>query len=252
MSRRSLPWEAVIQRRYSLARLGGIGERLEQSVEAGGSARDLRLEAFDGRREARHREGLHHVVDRALLEGGDGILVVGGDEGDVAPAARLLRDLEPGQAGHLDVEEQDVRRMLGRAPAAPRCRPRPRRRSTSSGQSLASVSRNSPRRIGSSSAITAFNGFIGPPPAQVPAAQRRRRSRSPGECCRSKRAAWLGRRSGTRRTGPLGRPLLRDLRRPPLPPHGWRLMRLPVCRRPETRFKLTEPIVPAASRMPSM
>ena len=56
---------------------------------------------------------LQHVVDGALLEGGDGVLVVGGHEHDVALAARQPRDLEPGHAGHLDVEEQHVGRMLG-------------------------------------------------------------------------------------------------------------------------------------------
>ena len=81
-----------------------------------GAPRDLLLEPRDRRREARRGERLHHVVDRALLESRDRVLVVGGDEGDVALAARLLRDFEPGQAGHLDVEEQDVRRVHGERP----------------------------------------------------------------------------------------------------------------------------------------
>ena len=54
---------------------------------------------------------LEDVVDRAQLEGRDGVLLMGGHEDDRRrrPEAREhLRQVEPGQAGHLDVEEDRV------------------------------------------------------------------------------------------------------------------------------------------------
>ena len=58
---------------------------------------------------------LEHVVDRVQVEGLDGVLLVGGDEDDRRrgpEAAEHLGQLEPGQAGHLDVEEDRVDRAL--------------------------------------------------------------------------------------------------------------------------------------------
>src|SRR5205085_8798932 len=61
---------------------------------------------------ARRLHRLQQVVGGALLEGGEGVLVVGGHEDDVAAAVRLLRDLESREPRHVDVEEQDVGGML--------------------------------------------------------------------------------------------------------------------------------------------
>lgn len=46
-----------------------------------------------------------------MLEGGDGIVVAGGDEDDVAIAGDLLGHLDLRQSRHLDVEEGDARPM---------------------------------------------------------------------------------------------------------------------------------------------
>ena len=54
---------------------------------------------------------LEHVVDGVQVEGVDGVLLVGGHEDDgrrVPEPAQHLGELEPGQAGHVDVEEDRV------------------------------------------------------------------------------------------------------------------------------------------------
>ena len=51
---------------------------------------------------------LQQVVDGALVERRDRVLVVGGDEHDVAGAGQLARDLEAGAHRHPDVEKRDV------------------------------------------------------------------------------------------------------------------------------------------------
>ena len=106
MSRSRCPCVAVIHRRYSL-RCRCLRQRLQQAVEIRRCSACLFLQPRNGRREARRRKRLHHVVDRALLERGDRILVVGGDEHDVAslPTCAPLRGPT---ARHLDVEKQDV------------------------------------------------------------------------------------------------------------------------------------------------
>ncbi len=112
MSRSSLPCDAVIQRRYSFAPFGRCRPApSSRPSRFAGALATLSLSRATVVASAR-RERLHHVVDGALLEGGDRVLVVGGDEDDVALAARLLRDFEAGHARHLDVEEQDVGRVL--------------------------------------------------------------------------------------------------------------------------------------------
>ena len=102
-------------------------KRLQDAVQIGWRAAQLCLEPRDGRRKPRRREWFHHVVDRALLEGRDRMLVVGGDEYDVAPATGLLSDFEAVQARHLDVEEHDVGRQPLDAHARLRCHRRFRR-----------------------------------------------------------------------------------------------------------------------------
>ena len=108
----SLPFEAVIQRRCSFAVLEAPRERAQDAVERCGCGAQLLLEPRHGLGEARRRERLHHVVDRALVEGGHRVGVVRGHERDVAAAVDLLRDLEAAHAGHLDVEEQHVGPVL--------------------------------------------------------------------------------------------------------------------------------------------
>ena len=57
---------------------------------------------------------LQQIVHRVHLERLDGMPVEGGDEDDVRRSAVLdepVRHLEAVEAGHLDVEEQDVRRQ---------------------------------------------------------------------------------------------------------------------------------------------
>ena len=61
------------------------------------------------RRSLAHR--LEEVVDGAQLEGLDGVLLVGGHEHDRRrrlKRAEHLGEVEPGEAGHLDVEEDRV------------------------------------------------------------------------------------------------------------------------------------------------
>jgi hypothetical protein len=89
------------------------------------------LNALDGHLQALALGRLQHVVDDALFEGLDRVLVVGGDEDDLAagpavrrvaggPAARFgdrqlgdrARRLDAAHAGHPDVEEDEVRVQL--------------------------------------------------------------------------------------------------------------------------------------------
>ena len=55
---------------------------------------------------------LQHVVDGTFVERGDGVLVVGRHEHDVAAAADLAGHLEAVPDGHPDVEERDVGTVL--------------------------------------------------------------------------------------------------------------------------------------------
>ena len=74
----------------------------------GGGSRSF----FQRGRESLGAHRLEQIVERVQLEGLDGMPVVRGDEDD---ARRLLersevaRHLEPAHAGHLDVEQQDLR-----------------------------------------------------------------------------------------------------------------------------------------------
>ena len=70
---------------------------------------------------------LEHVVDGVELERVDGVVVVRGDEDDrrrCAEPGQHPGQLEPGQAGHPDVEEDRVDAAAPAAPAAPRRRSR--------------------------------------------------------------------------------------------------------------------------------
>ena len=72
---------------------------------------------------------LQHVVDRALLERADRVLVVRGDEDDVGAAGERPRRLDAVHPGHADVEKDDVGLEALRRSPPPRGRWRPRRRS---------------------------------------------------------------------------------------------------------------------------
>src|SRR5262249_41074523 len=58
--------------------------------------------------EALGAERLQQVVERAQLERGDRVAIVGRGEDDERPVTDLLEDLEPGHSRHLDVEEEEV------------------------------------------------------------------------------------------------------------------------------------------------
>ena len=66
------------------------------------------LQARHGVGQARRLHRLHQVVERALREGLDRVLVVGGDEHEVRAAADAVRRLDARQARHVHVEEADV------------------------------------------------------------------------------------------------------------------------------------------------
>lgn len=61
------------------------------------------------------RDGLKQVVERLHVEGAHGVFVVRRDEHDDRHVigADLLQDVEAVLAWHLDVEQQEVRRMFG-------------------------------------------------------------------------------------------------------------------------------------------
>ena len=109
-----------------------LRELLQQALHAAGVGRvvaaaigEALLDPVDGDLEPLALGGLEHVVDDALLEGLDRVLVVGGDENDLGaapePSAFRLRPFlvdrqlgdRPGgldavHAGHADVEEDQV------------------------------------------------------------------------------------------------------------------------------------------------
>src|SRR5712671_1215782 len=86
-------------------------ELAQQSFDRRRRPADALLEARHGRSEPGRIGGLEHVVRGSLLERGEGVLVVGRHEHDMAAAAHLARHLEAGEPRHLDVEEQHVGRM---------------------------------------------------------------------------------------------------------------------------------------------
>ena len=51
---------------------------------------------------------LQHIIDRAVLEGADGVFVVGGDEDHVRLAGERLRRLDAVHPRHADIEKDDV------------------------------------------------------------------------------------------------------------------------------------------------
>ena len=85
---------------------------VQRRIEPGRRRSQPLLHARHGREQARRRHRLQHVVDCALVEGGDRVLVIGGDEDDMTAPASLARNFQPGRARHLDVEEHHVGAML--------------------------------------------------------------------------------------------------------------------------------------------
>ncbi|GAA4956227.1 hypothetical protein GCM10023238_23610 [Streptomyces heliomycini] len=78
-------------------------------VAGGGAA--LRGGAADGLGQPFLADGLEHVVDGLQVEGLDGEVLVGGDEHDErrpGEPAEQPGEVEAVEAGHLDVEEDDV------------------------------------------------------------------------------------------------------------------------------------------------
>jgi len=88
-------------------------ERLkERMAQPPSGSLEALLQALDRHGQALVVEGLQHIVDRAALEGLDRVLVVRGDEHHVGAAADGARGLQAVHAGHVDVEEEEVRGVL--------------------------------------------------------------------------------------------------------------------------------------------
>ena len=75
---------------------------------------ETQLQAIHGSLQALLGDGLQQVVHRPLLEGLDGVFVVGRDEDDVAQIAHFAGHVDTGNVGHADVEKQHVRLVLPR------------------------------------------------------------------------------------------------------------------------------------------
>jgi hypothetical protein len=81
---------------------------LEKRAEVGGRLAQSRTDAAERLREAAGLDRLEQVVDRALLERLDGVLIERGDEDDVAPGTGDARDFDAREAWHLHVEEKHL------------------------------------------------------------------------------------------------------------------------------------------------
>ena len=100
------------------ARLSSAGAGLLVAVAAGFAGLQPLLQAFHRLAQARIVDGFQHIIGGRVLEGGQRIVVVGGDEHDlrkrraVRPVVPLLGQLfgrfQARLARHLDVQEQDV------------------------------------------------------------------------------------------------------------------------------------------------
>src|SRR5471032_2110873 len=99
-------------------RLGGAGggpaeqQGAELALDVGRLLAEQRLQPRAGGLEPFGADRLEQVVKRALFESLDRVLVVGGDEHQVAAIEQHARRLDAGQAGHADVEEDDVGLVL--------------------------------------------------------------------------------------------------------------------------------------------
>src|SRR5471030_1025146 len=93
---------------------GGPAEqqRAQLPLDVGWLFAEQRFQPRAGGLEPFAADWLEQVIERALLEGLDGVLIVGGDEHQVAAVEQHARRLDAGQAGHADVEEDDVGLVL--------------------------------------------------------------------------------------------------------------------------------------------
>ena len=71
------------------------------------------LQPAHGERQSLRIGGLQDIIDGAVLEGFDGVGVVGSDEDHVALAADIPGRLETGLARHADVEKSQIGMMFG-------------------------------------------------------------------------------------------------------------------------------------------
>ena len=110
------PGQRLAARRCAAGAAPSRSSSAPSAAGVGVAVGDARLQPLHGRGQALGRDRLEQVVDRAALEGVDRVLVVGGDEHDLRARAGLGRgggDFQAGQARHADVEEGDVRLVLG-------------------------------------------------------------------------------------------------------------------------------------------
>ena len=89
------------------------GELREERREIERCQGDAGLEPRDDLGDPFGHRRLQQVVDRAFVERRDRVVVVSGDEHDVAAARELAGDVEAGEHRHPDVEEGDVGALFG-------------------------------------------------------------------------------------------------------------------------------------------
>src|SRR5262249_19649567 len=70
------------------------------------------LDLVERAREALRIDRLQQIVDRVGLERAQRVRVVRGREDNERRSRQLIEEIESGQAGHLDVEKEDVDAML--------------------------------------------------------------------------------------------------------------------------------------------
>ena len=105
-------------RRFRGGRLrqGQLAHQDFQALDRRGLRFDHFFGALDGFGDARFVEGLEDVVDGVNVEGLDGVIVEGGGKNDLRQALfafeKLFDHAEAVEAGHLDVEEDQVRVVL--------------------------------------------------------------------------------------------------------------------------------------------
>jgi hypothetical protein len=105
-------------RRLRRNSLGGdeLVDELLEAVGGAGFGLDFAFYLLDGFKEAFFVEGLEDVVDSVDVEGLDRVVVESGGEDDVGnfelTLGKFLEDAEAVEAGHLDVQEDEVRGVL--------------------------------------------------------------------------------------------------------------------------------------------
>jgi hypothetical protein len=91
-------------------------DKLFEAVGGAGLGFDFAFYFLDGFGQAGFVEGLEDVIDSVNVEGLDGVVVEGGGEDDVRDFEfafnEFLEDAETVEAGHLHVEENEVRRVF--------------------------------------------------------------------------------------------------------------------------------------------